>query len=161
VISPLKRALEALCGLVAASALFAIMALTMIDVGGRKLLDTSVPGSLEMTELLMVAVIFAALPLVTLRDEHVAFDSFDRWLPAWALQAQRFAVDLLCLLSLAGLAWLMWVKAGQLASYGDTTAQLRLPLYPVVYAMSLLIGLTALVHALLLVVPALRAMPHD
>jgi TRAP-type C4-dicarboxylate transport system permease small subunit len=157
----LKRLLEALCGGVAALALFAIMVLTMVDVGGRKLLDASVPGSLEMTELLMVAVIFAALPLVSLRDEHVAFDSLDRWLPPWLLRAQRFLIDLLCLAALAGLAGLMWVKAGQMGSYGDTTAQLALPLAPVVYAMSLLIGLTALVHALLLARPALRAAAHD
>jgi TRAP-type transport system small permease protein len=59
-------------------ALFAIMALTLVDVSGRKLLSQSVPGSLELTELLMVVVIFAALPLVSLRGEHVVFDSLDR-----------------------------------------------------------------------------------
>jgi TRAP-type C4-dicarboxylate transport system permease small subunit len=55
----LKRLLETACGLLAATALFAIMALTFLDIGGRKLLDNSIPGSLELTELLMVAVIFA------------------------------------------------------------------------------------------------------
>jgi TRAP-type transport system small permease protein len=161
VASPLLRTLETLCGLVAATALFAIMVLTMVDVGGRKLQGASVPGSLEMTELLMVAVIFGALPLVSLRDEHVAFDSLDRWLPSWVLRGQRLVIDVLCCFALAGLAWLMWDKAGHMASYGDTTSQLKLPLAPVVYAMSLLIGLTALVHALLLAMPALRSMPHD
>jgi TRAP-type C4-dicarboxylate transport system permease small subunit len=41
------------------------MALTFFDVGGRKLLSNSIPGSLELTELLMVVVIFGALPLVS------------------------------------------------------------------------------------------------
>ena len=77
----LKRILEASCSALAASALFAIMWLTLIDVSGRKLLSTSVPGSLELTELLMVVVIFAGLPLVSLAGEHVVFDSFDPWLP--------------------------------------------------------------------------------
>ena len=53
------------------------MLLTLVDVTGRKLASQSVPGSLELTELLMVAVIFAALPLVSLHGEHVVFDSLD------------------------------------------------------------------------------------
>jgi TRAP-type C4-dicarboxylate transport system permease small subunit len=44
---------------------------------GRKLAENSIPGSLELTELLMVVVIFAALPLVSERGEHVEFDSLD------------------------------------------------------------------------------------
>jgi len=40
----MKR-LEAGLGVVAAAALFAMMALTFVDVIGRKLFDASVPGS--------------------------------------------------------------------------------------------------------------------
>jgi len=58
----LKKVLALACGLLSGGALFAIMALTFFDVGGRKLLENSIPGSLELTELLMVVVIFAALP---------------------------------------------------------------------------------------------------
>jgi TRAP-type C4-dicarboxylate transport system permease small subunit len=148
-----RRLLAALCGLMAATALFAIMALTLVDVSGRKFIDTSVPGSLELTELLMVVVIFSGLPLVSLHGEHVVFDSLDRWLPAGLRRVQQALVDLLCLVLLAGLAWLMWVKAGQMAEFGDTTAQLKLPLGPFVQLMSVLIGVTAGVHALLVFRP--------
>ena len=79
--------LDWVCGLMGAVSLFAIMALTFFDVGGRKLLDHSIPGSLELTELLMVVVIFSALPLVVQRSEHVVFDSFDSLLPNWVLKA--------------------------------------------------------------------------
>jgi len=41
----LKRVLDLLCGLLAALALFAIMALTLVDVAGRKLLNHSITGS--------------------------------------------------------------------------------------------------------------------
>jgi len=133
----------------AAVALFAIMLLTLVDVSGRKLISTSVPGSLEMTEILMVVVIFAALPLVSLRGEHVVFDTLDAVLPRTVLRLQRVLVDLLCVALLGWLAWLMWVKAGNMASYGDVTSQLRLPLGPFVYAMSVLCAVTAFVHALL------------
>jgi TRAP-type transport system small permease protein len=151
-----RRLLSRLCGLMAATALFAIMVLTLVDVSGRKLLSQSVPGSLELTELLMVVVIFAGLPLVSLKGEHIVFDSFDAWLPRGVRRVQQALVDLFCLCALAGIAWLMWVKAGQMAEYGDTTSQLKLPLGPFVYLMSGLCALTALVHGLLVLRPA----PH-
>ncbi len=150
----MKRLLTTLCGVLAAVALFAIMLLTLVDVGGRKFLSQSVPGSLEVTELLMVVVIFAALPLVSLRGEHVVFDSLDSMLPPLVRRVQQALVDLFCLAALAGIAWLMWVKAGNMAEYGDVTSQLRLPLGPFVYVMSVLCGVTAFVHALLLLTPA-------
>ncbi len=146
----MRRLLATLCGSIAAVALFAIMALTLVDVAGRKLISTSVPGSLELTELLLVAVIFAGLPLVSLAGEHVVFDSLDPWLPRALRRAQHLLVNALCVAALAGMAWLMWQKAGQMASYGDTTAQLKLPLGPFVMLMSVLLGVTAAVHALLM-----------
>lgn len=149
----LKSLLQALCGLLAAVALFAIMALTLVDVGGRKLADASVPGSLEVTELLLVVVIFAGLPLVSLKGEHVVFDSLDPLWPAGVKRLQQAVVDLLCAGLLLGVAWVMWVKAGQMVEYGDTTAQLTLPLGPFVYGMAVLCGVTALVHVLLMLQP--------
>ena len=154
--SGLRRRLATLCGALAAVALFGIMALTLVDVGGRKLISSSVPGSLEITELLMVVVIFAGLPLVSLRGEHVVFDSLDRWIPVRLRRLQQALIDALCMLALLGLAWLMWVKGGQMMSYGDISAQLKLPLGPFVWVMSVLCVVTALVHGLLI----LRPVPH-
>jgi TRAP-type C4-dicarboxylate transport system permease small subunit len=129
------------------------MWLTLVDVSGRKLLASSVPGSLELTELLMVVVIFAGLPLVSLRGEHIVFDSLDRVLPGFVRRMQVVLIDALAATALAGLAWLMWGKAGQIAEYGDTTAQLRIPQAPFVYGMAALCGVTALVHLLLMFEP--------
>lgn len=150
----MQRALTALCGILAAAALFAIMILTLIDVSGRKLLNHSVTGSLEITELLMVVVIFAALPLVSLKGEHVVFDSLDAVLPRIVQHVQQALVNGLCVALMFGLAWLMWTKAGQMVEYGDRTAQLGIPLGPFVYVMSLLCGVVALVHAYLVFRPA-------
>jgi TRAP-type C4-dicarboxylate transport system permease small subunit len=149
----LRSLLYTLCGLLAGVALFAIMMLTFVDVGGRKFMDTSLPGALELTELLMVAVIFAALPLVSLRGEHVTFDSLDIFLPAGVRRVQQALVDLACAGMLLFLAWLMWDHAGKMAEYGDVTNRLRIPLYPFVYAMSVMCALSALVHLLLTVRP--------
>ena len=146
----MKKLLTALCGTISAVALFAIMALTLVDVSGRKLFSHSLPGSLEVTELLLVAVIFAGLPLVSLRQEHIVFDSLDPLLPPWLRRVQQFVVEALCAVALAGIAWLMWVKGAQLGEYGETTAQLKMGLAPFVHGMSLLCAVTALVHAMLM-----------
>ncbi|HET9977911.1 MAG TPA: TRAP transporter small permease [Burkholderiaceae bacterium] len=158
-IARLKRALETLTGALAALALFGVMMLTLVDVSGRKAISTSVPGSLELTELLMVVVIFAGLPLVSLRGEHVVFDSLDPWLPRAVRRAQGVVVDLLVAALLLGMAALMWTKAGQMAGYGDTTAQLKIAQSPFVYLMSGLLGLTALVHLLLAFAPTAHHHP--
>jgi TRAP-type C4-dicarboxylate transport system permease small subunit len=127
-------------------ALFGIMALTFFDVGGRKLLDHSITGSLELTELLMVVVIFAALPLVSLKGEHVVFDSLDSYLPQAVRVVQRVLVQLLCGAALLGLGYLMWQTGGNFVESGETTAQLKIAKAPFIYGMSILCAVTGLVH---------------
>lgn len=142
----MTRLLQACCGALAATALFSIMGLTLADVVGRKLAASSLPGAVELTEMLMVVVIFAALPLVSLRGEHVVFDSLDAWLPRAWKQWQQRVVHLLCTAALGGAAWLTWVKAGQLMEFGDKSAGLGIPQAPFVYGMSLLCAVTGAVH---------------
>ena len=145
----MRKLLRLLCGLLAGSALFAVMALTFFDVLGRKFLSNSIPGSLELTELLMVVVIFGALPLVSERGEHVEFDSLDPYLPAWLVRLQTLLVHVACGVALAGLAWLMWRTGNDFLGSGETTAQLKLLKAPFIYAMSILCGITGAVHFLL------------
>lgn len=142
----MQKLLTATCGVVAALALFAIMTLTFFDVGGRKLLSESIPGSLELTELLMVVVIFTSLPLVSQRGEHVVFDSLDTHLGVRWLRAQAVLVHILCALLMLALGVVMWQSGNQFALAGETTAQLKIPKAPFVYGMAVLCSLTGLVH---------------
>ena len=142
----MNKLLDLLCGLLSGVALFAIMALTFVDVLGRKFASHSIPGSLEVTELLMVVVIFGALPLVSRRGEHVEFDSLDPYLPMWLRRAQAVLVHLICAAVLLGLGWLMWRTGGQFAETGETTAQLKIAKAPFIYGMGVLCALTGLVH---------------
>jgi TRAP-type transport system small permease protein len=150
----LKKYLEFWCGLLSALALFAIMAVTFFDVGGRKLLDNSIPGSFELTELLMVVVIFAAIPLVSLRGEHVVFDSLDAVLPRGVLRVQAALVQLLCASAMLLLAWLMWRTGNQFLESGETTAQLKLLKAPFIYGMGALCAVTGVLHLMLIISPA-------
>lgn len=142
----MKRSLELFCSLLCGAALFAIMALTFFDVLGRKLANNSIPGSLELTELLMVVTIFSALPLVSLRGEHVVFDSLDAWLPDGARRFQGMLVHGLCAATLLALGWLMVRHGLSIAETGETTAQLRIPKAPFIHGMGALCALTGLVH---------------
>jgi len=149
----LKKLVETTCGLLAAVALFAIMTLTFFDVGGRKLLANSITGSLEMTELLMVVVIFASLPLVSLKGEHVVFDSLDGLLPRTARAVQRVLINLLCAAAMLALGWLMWRTGGEFLETGETTAQLHILKAPFIYGMGVLCALTGLIHLALALWP--------
>ncbi len=127
-------------------ALFVIMVLTFLDVSVRKMFSQSITGSLELTELLMVVVIFGALPLVSLKDEHVVFVSLDMVLPRWVRTIQQSLVHLACAALLFGLAYLMWQTGGEFAATGETTAQLKITKAPFIQGMGVLCGVTGLVH---------------
>ena len=157
----MKKLLELLCGLLSGAALFGIMTLTFFDVIGRKLADHSIPGSLELTELMMVVVIFGALPLVSERGEHVEFDSLDPYLPLWLRRLQGVLVHLLCAAALLGLGWVMWQTGGQFQETGETTAQLKILKAPFIYGMALLCGFTGVIHLFLMAQPPAERMEGE
>ena len=144
----LKKLLDIVCGGLSGLALFAIMVLTFLDVSGRKILSQSITGSLELTELLMVVVIFGALPLVSLKGEHVVFDSLDAVLPHWVRKIQQGLIHLACTALLFGLAYVMWQTGIEFAATGETTAQLKITKAPFIQGMGVLCALTGLVHLL-------------
>lgn len=137
---------DTLLSLLAAAVLFAMMALTFVDVILRYGFNAPLRGSFEITELMMVVLIMAGLPLVSRHEEHVVLDVFDAYMPAWLRRLLRLLVNLVCSATMAGMGALMWRKAGQIAGYGDTTAALKITLAPYVYLMATLIFVTALIH---------------
>jgi TRAP-type transport system small permease protein len=104
--------------------------------------------------LLMVVVMFAALPLVSLRGEHVVFDSLDPYLPSAVRLVQRVLVQLLCGIALLGLGILMWQTGGNFLESGETTAQLKILKAPFIYGMSLLCAVTGMEQLALTIRPA-------
>jgi hypothetical protein len=61
--------------------------------------------------------------------------------------------EVLCSATLFGLAWLVFGRAGRVASYGDTTNVLKLPLAPVAYLMASMLLVGAIIHLWLIFVP--------
>lgn len=142
----LARTLDRLLVATTAAALFAMMAFTFADVVLRYLFARPVRGGLEVVELLMVAMIFSALPLVSRRDEHVTIDTLEQHFPDAVRVGLRRVMHAIAAAGLGGAGWLMYRKAATLAEFGDRTQLLGVPIAPFVYFMAALLVVTALVH---------------
>lgn len=137
---------DAVLGIAASAILFALMLLTFVDVVGRYLLNRPLRGGFEITELLLLVLIFAGLPLVSHADEHVTMDFIDRLLGPQARRALVRAVHGFCAAIMFLLTWLMWLKADRIWAYRDATDVLRIAYGPFVYFMAVMIALTGLIH---------------
>src|SRR5215831_6816429 len=107
-----------------------MMALTFCDVVGRYLFNRPLKGAFEVTELILLVLIFAGLPLVSHADEHVTMDFIDRMLTPRVLDVLVRVVHALVAALFFFLTWQMWIKAGRIAGYGDTTDVLRITVGP-------------------------------
>ncbi len=134
-------------GVLAASVLFTMMLLTIVDVVGRYLIGRPVPGAFEVTQVLMAVLIFTALPLVSARQEHVEIALFERVLPACVAAWRNAAVHLLGTAVAALVAWRLWLQAERLADFGDRFAFVPLSKAAVAYPLSALAAITAVVFA--------------
>jgi len=140
------RRVEAALGVVAAALLFAMMLLTFVDVVGRYLFNQSVVGAFEITEIMMALLIFAGLPLVVRREEHVTVDLVERLFTPRVRRAYRIAIELASGALMLGLAHLMWRKAGRAADYGDTTTVLLIKYAPFIYAIVAFLLMAGIIH---------------
>jgi TRAP-type C4-dicarboxylate transport system permease small subunit len=125
--------------------LFAMMAVTTIDVIGRYFLSAPLPGAFELTQLLLAGTIFAGLPVVTFKEEHVTVTILTEKLPQRAQSAQQAASSLLGACGLGIVAWRLGAQAQRLGLYGDTTSLLRVPMSPLAWVMAALAALSSLI----------------
>jgi TRAP-type C4-dicarboxylate transport system permease small subunit len=151
-----ERRADAVLGIAASALLLCLMLVTFVDVVARYLFNRPIRGAFELTELTLLVLIFAGLPLVSHADEHVTMDFIDRMLPQRAVPILIRLIHALVAAVFFFLTWQVLIKAGRIAGYGDTTDVLRIPVGPFVYFMAAMIGLTALVHVFKVFVPGDR-----
>ena len=151
-----ERRADAVLGIAASAILFAMMLLTFADVVARYLFNFPLRGAFEVTELMLLVLIFAGLPLVSHADEHVTMDFIDRMLPQAASLMLVRLIHALVALVMFFLAWQVWIKANRIAGYGDTTDVIKIPVGPFVYFMAVMIALTGLVHVYKAFIPGER-----
>lgn len=141
--------------------LFLMMCLTMLDVAGRYFFNFPVLGSVELTELLMVGVIFSGIALSSAAKGHITVDLVAMALHGRTRWLQRVLGDLISFGIIALLAVVSWSKAAEIADYGDKTAVLLLPIAPVAYFMAIMLSVTTLYHLLQLLHTVFKGANHD
>jgi len=152
--------LELLLSLFVAIVLFALMSLRCIDVIGRYGFNAPVPGSSELTGLGLCLLIFGALPVVTAHSEHVSVGLLEVIVGRRSRRIERAMLLATSLAALTLMSWRLWVKAGELAAYGDGTSYLNVPLAPFTYFMSVMSVIAAII-VMLQIVAAFRSLPDQ
>ncbi len=137
----LLRPVEAM----AAVLIFAIMALTVVDVVGRYGFNRPVKGSIEAIELMLGVLVYMAIPLASARAEHIRIDLLDYLLGPAAQRAQRMIGDGVTALVMVFLTWRLYERGAQFAQFRDTSSELGVPLARVAWVMACFAGVTALV----------------
>jgi TRAP-type C4-dicarboxylate transport system permease small subunit len=141
-----ERRADAVLGIAASALLACLMLVTFVDVVARYLFNRPIRGAFELTELLLLVLIFAGLPLLSHADEHVTMDFIDRWLGPRGRDRLNRLINLLVAALMFFMAWQVWIRAGRVSSYGDATDVLRILYGPFVYFMAAMVALAGLIH---------------
>ena len=91
----------------------------------------------------------AGLPLVTIGGEHITVDLIEFSVSPTLERVREGVVSLVCAFMTGVLSYQMWLKALEQLDYGDETAVLQIPVYPVTFFMCLTAALTCLVLVVL------------
>jgi TRAP-type C4-dicarboxylate transport system permease small subunit len=145
----LKRALKILSELpmlVAGIALFGLMVMTFFDVVLRSTINAPIEAATELTRMAIAIVVFASLPVLSGKGQHISVDLTDGLFQRFRLTRFRDgAVALLCGVILLWPAERVSVLAERARSYGDQTEYLGIPTYPIAWFIAIMTFITAIV----------------
>jgi len=121
----------AVFGLIVAS----IAVLAMMLIGGADVVTTifglPIPGAVELMQMLMVLVIFMALPEVEVRRQHIAIDLVAARMPLAVRRAFALFGNVLSLCFYGGMAWQAWkLFWGSWSIREYATGLVAFPVYP-------------------------------
>ena len=111
------------------------MVITFADVIGRYFLNAPLPAAFQLTEFAMGLVIFAALPILCAREQHVTIDLFAKLFTGRAQRIRAASINAFSTVVMAVIAWRLLVLGNRYAEMGDQTMLLAIPLAPFAYAM--------------------------
>jgi TRAP-type C4-dicarboxylate transport system permease small subunit len=111
--------------------LVALMMITVVDVVGRSFFDRPFRGTVELTEMAMIVIIYLAFGYAEHEGDHISVDLVHRQLrrvPQLVLTVFNgaFGVAVIGLMT-----WHLYQFAGRLQTGGYTTAVLKIPQGPV------------------------------
>jgi TRAP-type transport system small permease protein len=116
----------------ASIALAVLMFLTVADVLGRYLFNRPVPGTFELTEMLMVLIVFMALGLAQHHNEHISLDLAYNHFPERLKAITDVFVGAVNFVVVVGITWQLYEYSLRMSEGNYTTAVLELPTHPFV-----------------------------
>lgn len=114
-------------------ALLSMMLLTTIDVIGRYFFNKPVLGAFELTEFLVLILIFSFLAPSQAKKSHVAVDLVFQHFPIRLRAIVDVFNHLLCLVFMSLIAYRCYVRALEIKSFGEATSNLGIIKYPFAY----------------------------
>lgn len=125
-------------GYLGAIALFAMMSLTTIDVAGRYLFNSPIMGAFELTEYLILILIFSFLCNAQSNKDHVTVDLFFNKFPKSVRFIANIVNHVACFTLTVLIVWMSFLKALELKEVGEASPNLVIPDYP--FALFLVVG---------------------
>ncbi len=123
----IERASTVALELVSGALLISLMMVTGIDVIGRYLLNKPLTGAFELTEMLLGALVFASLPLVSRAGGHVDVDLLVNSIPSRIKHALNILVGTLSAAVLLFFAWRLWILGVKQFADGAHSESLGVP----------------------------------
>ena len=117
-------------GLVAAGVLFLMMLLTVADVFLRATLSKPIIGTTEITEQMMVAVVFLGFGWCALQRKHVQVDLFVSHYPKGARRVIDLMINLIGLVLVVEICWRTSVATLIVQRLGIICSYIGVPKYP-------------------------------
>lgn len=149
--SILTRALSAVAGLL----MFAMMAITFIDVIGRYVFNRPVGATFEIIEIMLGLLIFSAFPLVTRNQDHITVSLFEQFFKGRVGWFQHLFVLVFSAGAVAFMSFRLWAEMLAMKADQDVGEYLDFELWPVIGAIAVL-GIVAFFILLGLIVNFLR-----
>lgn len=128
-------------GKVGAAVLFSMMLLTTADVAGRYLFNSPILGALEITEFMVVVVVFSFLGITQQENGHVAVDLLVGSLPSGVRRVIDLLTGLASLTILGLITWKTLERGVELMELSEYSGTLHIPVSPFVYLVALGCGL--------------------
>lgn len=120
-----------------AAVLFLMMLLTTVDVASRYLFNSPILGALEITEFMVVTVVFSFLGLTQQEKGHVAVDLVLGNLPYRSRRLVNFLNRLAGLFILGLVTWKTFERALELMHMHEYSGTLHIPVAPFVFLVAL------------------------
>jgi TRAP-type transport system small permease protein len=118
---------------VGACSLFGIMCLTTADVIGRYFFNAPILGVFELTEFMVLILIFSFLAYTQLNKTHVSVDLLISLFPKKLQIYIELFNHSLCLILMGLITYMGFVRALELVEFGEASPNLGLPIYPFVF----------------------------